>query len=43
MSQKKVYGVADYQYFNNGTTQQYNIFRHDKYNFHLPVCAVSTP
>ncbi len=42
VSEKK-YGVADYQYFMNGNTQQYHIFRHDKYNFHLVVCEVSTP
>ena len=40
---KKKYGVADYQYFKNGKTQYCNIFRHDKYNFHLVVCEVSTP
>ncbi len=40
---RKKYGVVDYQYFKNGTTQQRNIFRHKKYIFHLVVCEVSTP
>ena len=37
---KKKYGVADYQYYNNGTTKQYNIFQKimiKKYNFHLLI------
>ena len=37
------YGVADYWYFKNGTTQQYYIFRQNKYNFYLDVCEISTP
>ncbi len=40
MSQKK-YCAAKYQYFKNGNTQQYNIFRNDKYNEY--VCKVSCP
>ena len=42
---RKKYDVADYQYqyFNNGNTQQCNIFSHKKYNFRLLVCAISTP
>ena len=42
---RKRYGVADYQHFKNGNTQQcnnfrpYNIFRHYKYNFYIAVCA----
>ncbi len=42
MSQKK-YGVVDYEYFKNVNTQQYNIFRHFKYNFCVVVCEISTP
>ncbi len=39
VSEKK-YGIADYLHFKNGinnliNTQQYNIFRHYKYNFYL--------
>ncbi len=30
---RKKYGVADYRYFKNGNTQQYNTLRHTKYNF----------
>ena len=41
VSEKK-YGVADYQYFKNGNTQQCNIFRHNKYNFWLLVYEIST-
>ncbi len=40
VSEKK-YGVADYQYFQNGNTQQCNIFRHNKYNIRLVVCEIS--
>ncbi len=36
----KKYGVANYKYFNNGDTQQCNLFRHNKYNFYLVVCNV---
>ncbi len=36
-SQKR-YGLANYQYFKNGNTQQYNIFRRNTYNFYLVVC-----
>ena len=32
VSEKK-YGVADYQYYKNGNTQQCNILRHNKNNF----------
>ena len=39
---RKNYGVADYQY-KNVNTQQCNIFRHNKCNFHLAVCGISTP
>ena len=39
----KKYGVADDRYFKNGNTQQCNIFRHNKYNFCLAVCDISTP
>ncbi len=31
----KKYGVADYQCFKNGNTQQCDIFGCNKYNFHL--------
>ena len=41
VSQKKKYGVAYYQYFKNGNTQQCNILWHNKYNFRL--CEISTP
>ncbi len=34
---RKKYGVADYQYFKNGNTQQLNICRHNKYNFSIFV------
>ncbi len=40
---RKKYGVADYQYFKNGNTQQCNIFRHNKYNFYLIACEISSP
>ena len=39
----KKYGVADYQYFKNGDTQQCNIYRHNKYIFCLVVCEILTP
>ncbi len=42
VSEKK-YDVADYRYFKNGNTLQCNIFRHNKYNFHVVVCEISTP
>ncbi len=41
VSEKK-YDVEDYHYFKNGNTQQYNIW-HNKHNFYLVVCEVSTP
>ncbi len=34
VSEKK-YDVADYQYFENGKTQQCDIFRLNKYNFEV--------
>ena len=37
------YGVTDYQYLENGSTQQCNIFRHNEYNFYLVLCEISTP
>ncbi len=40
---RKKYGVADYQYFKNGNTQQCNIFRLPKYSLCLVVCEISTP
>ena len=40
---RKKYGVADYQYFENGITQQCDIFRLNKYNLYLVECEVSTP
>ncbi len=40
---RKKYGVADYQYFKNGKTQQCDIFRLNKYNACLVACEVSTP
>ena len=40
---RKKYGVADYQYFKNGNTQQCNIFWHNKCNFCLVACEISTP
>ena len=43
VSQKKKYGVADYQYFQNGNMQHCNIFRLNKYILCLVVCEVSTP
>ena len=39
----KKYGVADYQYFKNGKTQQCDIFRLNNYNLCLVECVVSTP
>ena len=42
VSEKK-YGVADYQYFKNGETQQCDIFRLNKYNHCLVECEVSIP
>ena len=41
---RKKYGVhvADYLYIKNGNTQEWNIFRHDKYNFCLVVCKILT-
>ena len=40
---KKMYEIANYQYFKNGNTQQCTILRHNKYNFYLDVSAVSAP
>ena len=40
---RKKYGVADYEYFKNDNTQQCKIFRHNKCNFSLAVCEISTP
>ena len=42
VSEKK-YGVADYQYFENGKTQQCDIFRLITYNLCLVGCEVLTP
>ncbi len=41
VSEKK-YGVADYQYFKNGETQQCCIFRPNKYYMYLLVCEIAT-
>ncbi len=38
----KKYGVADYQYFKNGTMQQCNFSDIIKYSFYLVVYEVST-
>ena len=35
--------VADYQYFKDCNTKQFNIFRHNKYHCCLVVCEISTP
>ena len=40
---RKKYGVAGYGYFENSNKQQCNIFRHNKYNFHLAVCEITNP
>ena len=41
MSQKKKYGVANWQYFMNDVIYRCNILWHGKYNCHLGVCTVS--
>ncbi len=38
---RKKHGVPHYRYFQNGNTQQYDIFRHNKYNFCVVVCEIS--
>ncbi len=40
---RKKNGVPYYQYFENGSTQQCNIFRLNKNNLYLVVCVISTP
>ena len=40
---RKKHGVGDYRYFTNGNTLHCNIFRYNKYNFHLDVCEISNP
>ena len=40
---RKKNSAAYYRYFENGSTQECNIFRLNKYNLYLVVCVISTP
>ncbi len=42
VSEKQI-GVADYHYFENGNTQQCNVFRHNKYLLSFCLCVKFQP